>query len=1520
MDYKELNRLFRNISQGYAIHEIILNRKGKPVNYRFLEVNKSFEKFTGLKRSKIIGQKVLDVLPDLEKYWIQTYGDVALKNRSVEFESFAAPLNKFYKVNAFSPEKGKFITLLTDISEIKTAEINARKLKRVYSVLNHVNQLIVNEKNLKKFYSEVCGLILKHGRYQMVWLGVIDHKSKEILPIATSGIKKDFFKKTKFAKRKSKCIVERAAFEGKVNYYNDIHEASERKCCYKECIKNNYLSAISLPIKSSNHTNLILTIHSGETDSFNPQTLPLLDGLAKDIANALILIRQEELRKKAENVLQENEVKLLELYENIPIGMYRATPDGKILIANSVFIKMLGYRSFSELKKVNIYKHNLAPGYQQKKIKRLLNKEGLIIGFEGSFKKRNGDIIYFRENSRAIKNKNGRTQYYEGTIEDITSLKHSLNKLEISEESYKGLFNSVAEAIYIQDKDGKFLDINKGSLDMYGYDKNYFIGKTPEFLSAPGRNDLNQVAKYVRKAFNGKNQEFEFWGIKKNGEVFLKNVRLYPGFYLGKSVVIAIAQDITEKKKALDSLKESEASYRSLIESSQDAIYVLQGRKLQLVNSAWLKLFGYSLDEVMSDEWDIIKIVAAESRQKINEKFKRGIETGPRSSRYEMKAVTKEGKKLDLDVSVSVVNWKGKLAYQGIYRDITERKKAIQELKDRDALLEGAAKIAEILMSTSNLELSINNSLGIIGEATKVSRVYLFESNIDPLTRKRLISQRFEWTNGRVSVELQNPELQNIFIDDFFPGWYATFVSGKVIKSFVKDFPVNIRRLMEPQKIVSLLLVPIFVKNDFWGFIGFDDCEKEREWNDSEITALSITGNTIGNAIARHSIEVELRESEKKYRTIFENVQDIFYRADNNGIVTEISPSIERYSGFKPEEILGKPVTDFYNDPVDRMKLVKLLQEKGEVSDFEITLNKKGGGVIHTSVNTHLLKDERGNVIGVEGTLRDVTERKAAMSQIQKLLRAIEESPASVIITDRNGLIEYVNTKFCKVTGFTREEAIGNKTNIIKSGLLENELYEKLWQTINSGKEWHGEFLNKKKNGELFWEAASISPIKNSKGVLTNFVAVKEDITDKKLQFEKLLRYQNLLNGVSEAVRILLTEHDFEFAIVQALQTLGNASGVDRAYIFENSIDPESNELLMNLKYEWTKKGIDSQRGNSQLINLSYKKFASTLYNKLIRNEIFNYLAKDLPGPEKEILESRQIKSIIIFPIFIKDNFWGFIGFDNVHTEEQWAKSEESILVAAAASIGGAIDRENNRLELIHAKEDAENANQLKSEFLAQMSHEIRSPLNVILNFSNLIREEFGPDINSSILQYTSSLDSAGKRIIRTIDMILNMSELHTGSYQPRIKIFDIIETVLEPIMNEYKKSAELKGLQLYLKTDLRQAIVNLDEYSVSQIFVNLIDNAIKYTIAGEVIIIVEKDDQGCLIVSVKDTGIGIAKEYLPNLFEAFSQEDRGYTRAYDGNGLGLALVKRYCEINNITINVESDKGKGTTMKAVFNL
>lgn len=246
---------------------------------------------------------------------------------------------------------------------------------------------------------------------------------------------------------------------------------------------------------------------------------------------------------------------------------------------------------------------------------------------------------------------------------------------------------------------------------------------------------------------------------------------------------------------------------------------------------------------------------------------------------------------------------------------------------------------------------------------------------------------------------------------------------------------------------------------------------------------------------------------------------------------------------------------------------------------------------------------------------------------------------------------------------------------------------------------------------------------------------------------------------------------------------------------------------------------------------------------------------------------------------------------------------------------------EKNKMidQLIIAKEDAEKADRLKSEFLAQVSHEIRTPINTLLSFASLIKEKLqninDEEINDSI-QYMSS---AGRRIIRTIDLIINMSEIKSGTIDYYPKVVDLYEDILGDLILEYKPIAYEKNINMnaYIKTNNTK--IKIDEYSVSQIFHNLIDNAVKFTNKGNIFIKINRDKNQNLYVSIEDTGIGIDEEYLPNIFQAFTQEEQGYTRSFEGNGLGLAIVKKYCNINNASIEVNSKKGIGTTFKVTFN-
>ncbi len=246
-------------------------------------------------------------------------------------------------------------------------------------------------------------------------------------------------------------------------------------------------------------------------------------------------------------------------------------------------------------------------------------------------------------------------------------------------------------------------------------------------------------------------------------------------------------------------------------------------------------------------------------------------------------------------------------------------------------------------------------------------------------------------------------------------------------------------------------------------------------------------------------------------------------------------------------------------------------------------------------------------------------------------------------------------------------------------------------------------------------------------------------------------------------------------------------------------------------------------------------------------------------------------------------------------------------------------EKKRREEELEEAKRKADAANKMKSEFLAQMSHEIRTPINTILSHTSLVRLDLDDQMDEDMQLSFKAIENASQRIVRTVELILNMADLQTGSYEAHLHKYDLFSDILRRLSMELMPIAEGKGLRLIIETPEVDTTAYVDEFSMRQILSNLIDNAIKYTEKGYVKVVFNRDEQNRLVVSISDTGIGIKEEYLPNLFDAFSQEMQGYTRKFEGNGLGLALVKKYAIINKIDITVETEVGKGTTFNLIFN-
>lgn len=415
---------------------------------------------------------------------------------------------------------------------------------------------------------------------------------------------------------------------------------------------------------------------------------------------------------------------------------------------------------------------------------------------------------------------------------------------------------------------------------------------------------------------------------------------------------------------------------------------------------------------------------------------------------------------------------------------------------------------------------------------------------------------------------------------------------------------------------------------------------------------------------------------------------------------------------------------------------------------FPLTVGGKVHGVLAIySREKHFFKDLEMALLdemaedisfGLE-YIKNENDRKLAERELKKLSRAVEQSPVSVVITDPLGNIEYVNRKFSDITGYSYPEVKGKNPNILNSGAQKREFYENMWNTILSGRDWKGEILNKKKSGELFWEYALISPLVNESGDITHFIAVKEDITER-----------------------------------------------------------------------------------------------------------------------KRIME-----------------------------------------------------------ELIRAKEQAEQSNKLKDAFIANMSHEIRTPLNGILGFTSLIKDTYYNIINEEDKELFRGIDSSGRRITRTIDLILNYSRLQVGEYSMDLKEMNI-EVVCKHLLSEFKTAAEYKSISLSLEKLTENTSIFTDEYSATHAISNLIDNAIKYTKEGFVKITLYENHKKELLLDVHDSGIGMSEDFLEHIFEPYLQEQMGYGRAYEGVGLGLSLIKKFLNMINATISIKSAKGVGSTFTINF--
>lgn len=525
---------------------------------------------------------------------------------------------------------------------------------------------------------------------------------------------------------------------------------------------------------------------------------------------------------------------------------------------------------------------------------------------------------------------------------------------------------------------------------------------------------------------------------------------------------------------------------------------------------------------------------------------------------------------------------------------------------------------------------------------------------------------------------------------------------------------------------------------------------------------------------------------------------------------------------------------------------------------------------------------ERAKISGARavGTVQDITARRQAEEQLRQLSLAVEQSPESIVITDLEGNIEYVNATFVHNTGYPRAEVIGQNPRILQSGKTPPETYLEMWGKLNHHQPWSGELFNRRKDGSEYVEHAFITPIRQPNGQISHYMAIKEDITERRQMEQELVEHRdNLEQLVASRTAELEAAEEWSRLILES--SADGMFGIDLEGRI-TFINPAACRMLGYIPAQLIGLQAHPAIHHSHTDGTPYKEDECPMLRALHEQRSIRV--------DEEVLwrsDGSQLPvTYAVQPMRHGENFAGMVVSFIDMSALRKAEAEREAARAAAERMA-----------------------RVKSEFLANMSHEIRTPLNAVLGLAQIgARDSAGHACHETFTR----IQDAGKHLLALINDILDISKIDAGKLRIETHPFALIST-LDGVISMVAERARAKGLTLSVRLapDL-PAWVAGDALRLAQILANLLTNAIKFTPHGEVLLRVGREG-GDTYFHVVDSGIGMNEDQVARLFTPFEQADTSTTRKYGGSGLGLAISRDLARLMGGDISVVSHPGAGSS-------
>jgi PAS domain S-box-containing protein len=629
---------------------------------------------------------------------------------------------------------------------------------------------------------------------------------------------------------------------------------------------------------------------------------------------------------------------------------------------------------------------------------------------------------------------------------------------------------------------------------------------------------------------------------------------------------------------------------------------------------------------------------------------------------------------------------------------------------------------------------------------------------------------------------------------------------------------------------------------------------------------------------ARIMAEQKIHKSEKLFKTFFEkNPLGVAFVAEDSFIV-QVNNALLKMLGYTLGEVLGHQLIEF-SHPDDRERTLKKIAEfissPEDLLRYEKRYIRKDGREIWGDVTVLKLLDEDGSFLYNIPLIEDITDRKMAEQYLQESeakYRLLAENMSDVIwrLDLRSRRFTYVSPSIYQLRGYTAEEVMEQSLEeCVTPDSLEliygwiHEIFEPPSQPQPVGFTYPlREVSQMRKDGSIVITEVASSIVRDNNNIPIEIIGISRDITERKKTDLELLRLKLAVETSGEAI----------------FQT--NKNGI---IIYVN---PAFTALYGYSSEDIIGKATPRIIKSGQHDKPFYRWFWQTLLNGgQLKLELVNKTkAGDLVF----------IETTIDPIIDEKQTIFGFVTIQHNITQRKLAEQE-----------------------LILAKEKAEEAVRVKTNFLSNMSHEIRTPMIGILGYSELLIDKM-TDPDAKLM--TQKIFEGGKRLLGTLNLILDLSRLEASKYEKRIARVDIVDLV-NLVVGLFQGFAAKKGIDLSIVSNTEQFFVHSDSRILNEILNNLINNALKYTDSGSVVVRLELpsiEDTNSFRISVEDTGIGIPEESLSVIFEEFRQVSEGRSRAFEGTGLGLALTKKFVEKLGGHISVESKVNAGSQFRVVL--